>query len=123
MVVAGGDAVVGRTPKLLLENANYQVRFVSRSCLGEPGGLEGANPIVLAPALTQEQEAAALAASAGGTHGVARVPMVGLFPDLPETTSADEHRSVLWPHRAGELERQIRAALDHAPGARTEEEG
>lgn len=48
---------------------------------------------------------------------------MGLFPGLLETTSADELRPVPWPYRAEELERQIRAALDHAPGARMKERG
>ena len=101
LAVAGGDAVVEGTLKLLLENTTYHVRYVSRSCLGEPGGLEEADPLVLAPALTQEQEAAALAASAARAAEAARGPMVGLFPDLSETASADEYQPVPWSYRAG----------------------
>ena len=88
VVVDGSDAVACRTLELLLERADYQVGFVDRSCLGEPGGLEGTDLFVLKPGLTEKQEATSLATFVAGSCGVVRVPAVELVPNLREATSA-----------------------------------
>ena len=127
VVVAGGDAVVGRTLELLLGSAQYRVGFVPGSLLSEPGMLEEADLLVLAPGLTDEQKATVLtdpsSDPAAGARSVARVPVVELVPDLREATGAGEFRLVPWPCRAEELQRQIRTALAGVQGAGVEEEG
>ena len=123
-MVAGDDAVVGKTLELLLGSANYRVTFVPGVLVNESGMLESADLLLLAPGLSEEQKATILADPAlGSSAGAARVPVVELVPDLREATGDEERRFVPWPCRAEELERQIRMALAQATGAGRTERG
>lgn len=120
VVVAGGDAVVGRTLGLLLESPEYRVDFVAGAHVGWPRALEGADLLVLAPGLTEEQEDAVVSTSYAGAPGDARVPVLHLVPNLREASSSGGNLSVPWPCRAEEMERQIRVVLGRVPEAQAE---
>lgn len=122
VVVAGGDAVVGRTLELLLGSADSRVIFQPIHLVAESGLLEVADLLVLAPGLTENQEASILAKFTANRGEGASVPVVELVPELREVTEVGQRIRIPWPCRAKELERQTRRALVKAPGAHADGE-
>lgn len=118
-----GDPVVGRLLVLLLEDSGYEVRFLPRSSLNEPGALEGVRLLVLTPTpeLSSERRAA-LVASLKDTQEAAGLIVLELVTPSEERRREEEEevrdesggeswQLVPWPSRLPELKRRIEAAL------------
>ena len=125
MVLAiSGDPVVGRLLVLLLEDSGYEVRFLPRSSLEEPGALEGARLLVLTPTpeLSSERRAALVASlkDIQEAAGLIVLELVTFSEERRREEEEEEERDesggeswqlVPWPSRLLELKRRIEAAL------------
>ena len=123
MVLAiSGDPVVGRLLVLLLEDSGYEVRFLPRSSLEEPGALEGARLLVLTPTpeLSSERRAALVASLKDIQEAAGLIVLELVTPSEERRREEDEARDeseseswqlVPWPSRLPELKRRIEAAL------------
>jgi hypothetical protein len=123
-----GDPVVGRLLVLLLEDSGYEVRFLPRSSLNEPGALEGVRLLVLTPTpeLSGERRAALLASlkDIQEVAGLIVMELVTHSEERRREEARDEPpgkswHKVPWPSRFPELKRRIEAALlaNSDPGA------
>lgn len=109
VLILGGNWVVGRALGLLLQNAEYKVRFLVGSSLDQPGLLDGVQLLLLAPGLGPEFRDALLG-MINGRPLEARIPVLELV-DNDRAAQVGDGRFVPWPCRAEELKRQITIAL------------
>lgn len=115
-----GDPVVSRLLVLLLEDSGYEVRFLPRLSLNEPGALEGVRLLLLTPTpeLSSERRAALLASlkDIQEAAGLIVLELVTLSDERRREEARDDSRGeswhlVPWPCRLPELKRRIEAAL------------
>lgn len=109
VVVFGGDAIVGQALELLLRSSDCNVKFLTEPYLDEPGLLDGAQILLLAPGLSAERREALLRL-ADGTAIAARIPVLELVSNTQGAHVGAGHL-VPWPCRTEDLERRIKAAL------------
>ena len=62
-----GDAVVGQALALLLRSTRYEARFATMSDLYDPGSIEAARLLLLAPGLGTEDRSKVLTLAWDGT--------------------------------------------------------
>ena len=106
VVVGSGDAIVGQALELLLRGAHYSVRFLAEPPL-EPGLLDDAELLLLAPGLNAERRESTLGLFSG--HSTAKIPILELITDSEDAPALGCF--VPWPCRAEDLQRHIEAAL------------
>ena len=115
-----GDPVVSRLLVLLLEDSGYEVRFLPRLSLNEPGALEGVRLLLLTPTpeLSSERRAALLASLKDIQEAAGLIVLELVTPSEErrrEEARADSRGEswhlVSWPCRLPELKRRIEAAL------------
>lgn len=110
-----GDPVVGRALVLLLRGSGYDTRFLPTSSLIEPGSLDGVGLLLLGPPQLSAEHREALLASLAETPGIREIPVLEMVTASEETREGvawhGSWRTVPWPNRTEELERQIQAIL------------
>ncbi len=115
LLVLGEDWVVGRALELLLQSADYDVRFLDSSSFDELTTLEGVGLVLLCPGFSAERRATLLAIIEG-TPVTREIPILELAEN-PERALAGPRRLLPWPCRAEDLKRQINAVLLGESGA------
>jgi hypothetical protein len=111
-----GDPIVGRALTLLLCGPRYDAKFVPTSSVGEPGPLDGAQLVLLAPTpgLSHRRRRALVMSIVSGS-AAAGVPILELIGSPVGAQDGDaavgSGRVVPWPCFLQELERHIEAAL------------
>lgn len=119
VLIVGGDVIVGQALELLLQNADYSVRFLGEPSLDEPGLLDGFQLLLIAPGLSAKCHEALLALL-NSTTVAERIPFLELVCNVEETQAEAGHL-VPWPCQPEELERRIKAAL-LLDGSKTEQD-
>ena len=110
VAILGGDSLVGQALKLVLQGADYDVRFLNGAPLDKPAELlDGVQLVLLTPRLSAKRREMFLSGMRS-TPATAGVPVLELVTVLDETR-AGQGRRVPWPCRVEELEREIEAAL------------
>lgn len=107
VAIVGGDHVVGRTLEQLLRSTRYTAKFFA-----EPRRLSENLPaeyglLLLAPGLEAEVRESLYKSSSK--------PVLELVTTFEEAIEVEN--AVLWPCRMEELQRRVKAALDHDAGS------
>jgi hypothetical protein len=111
------DRVVGQALELLLRGADYDARFLGEPAIEKLGELlDGAQIVLLGPALNAERRERFLNGLRGGP-GTANIPVLELIPTL-EGTRNGHVRHVMWPCKTEELVRHIAEVLVEHEAAR-----
>lgn len=110
MLVIGRDPVVGHALVLLLRSSSYDVGFLLDTSLGEPGVLEGARLLLLAPSLGAERRKTVLSLIEFGA-ATKSVPILELAADGSASRVRERHLVMPWPCRMEDLQRQIEMML------------
>ena len=114
VVILGGEMVVGEALELLLECADYSVRFVAEPSL-ELGLLDRVRLLIFTPGLNAK-EIDAILAQVESLSPTTTLSVLELVND-PEEAEIGSNRLVPWPCRIRDLERHIEAALHTGSGA------
>ncbi len=109
VLVFGGDATVGRALAVLLKSADYEVRFLGETISSEPGVLDRAQLVILAPGLSTETREDILTLLGSRTEE-AKLPVLELVTNYQEE-QAGTGWFLPWPCRTEELRQQVKAAL------------
>ncbi len=117
VVVFGGEPIVGQALEVLLQTSGYNARFVAESLLRQPGMLDGAQVLLVAPGCNAASREAVMTmiGSEPGGRGVAVLEMG--MTSAGGGRSLDPERYIPWPCRSEELARRIDAVLAAGPGA------
>jgi hypothetical protein len=109
VLVFGGDATVGRALELLLQSADYDVRFLGEHISSESGVLGRAQLVILAPGLSTEAREYILTLLGSRTEE-AKLPVLELNTNYQDK-QAGTGWFLPWPCRTEELKQQVKAAL------------
>ena len=110
VLVVGRDPVVGHALVLLLRSSSYDVGFLLDTSLSEPGVLEGARLLLLAPSLGAERRKTVLSLIEFGA-ATKSVPILELAADGSASRARERHLVMPWPCRMEDLQRQIEMML------------
>lgn len=109
VLILGGDATVGRALELLLQSADYDVRFLGETISSESSVLDGAQLLILAPGLSTESRED-IFALVGSRTEEAKLPVLELITNYQEEQAGMEW-SLPWPCRTEKLRQQVETAL------------
>jgi hypothetical protein len=110
LAILGGDRVIGRTLKLLLGAANYEVRLLVAPVAGNLEELlEGVQILLLAPRLHFTDREAFLDGMRSA-KATAKIPILELVTGLDET-QATQNYWVPWPCKMETLRKKIYEVL------------
>ena len=110
VLVFGGDAAVGRALELSLKSADHDVRFLGETVSSEPGVLDKAELLILAPGLSTECHEDILALVGSRTEE-ARLPILRLLTNYQEEEQSEAGWFLPWPCRIEKLRQEIKVAL------------
>jgi hypothetical protein len=114
VAIVGGSAVVGQVLKLLLQDADYDTKFIPEQSLDEPGSLDEIQLLLFPPGLSAESRRA-VAKLIADRSLEARIPILELTWNA-QAEYAEVGNFVRWPCRVEELKRQIKAFLLDSSG-------
>ena len=110
VVIFGGDPLVGQALELLLASTSYNVKFLDKNSLEQPGILERVRLILLGPGWSAESRQAVLVAVENEPAGARRIQVLEMGSP-PEGIRVEPERHVPWPCRAKDLKSRIEMAL------------
>jgi len=116
IAVLGADTVVGSALCALLGGCGYRINPLD----ARPSGvvdelLEGANLLLLAPRLEEDEREAFLGAIGKRDPSRASTPVIALTTALEDALPEGQAESVPWPLETKKLVERIEAALQGAP--------
>jgi hypothetical protein len=110
VVIVDGNPLVGQALELLLASTSYNVTYLEKNSLEQPGILQRVRLILLAPGWSIESRQAVLAAIEKEPAVARRIQVLEMGPP-PEGVRVEPERHVPWPCRTKDLKLRIEAAL------------